>query len=71
MSKESLAKANAQKYYPIRVSELIHERYSPDSETALINNFLADPEEYGDEYRTYQAYRAECKVRAKEELGIE
>ena len=70
-ARKLIAKKNPEKWYPIYVSEFIHERYSADAETALINNYLADPEEYRDKYAKYQAYRAECKVRAKEELGIE
>lgn len=70
-ARKLIAKKNPEKWYPIYVSEFIHERYSADAETALINNYLADPEEYRDKYAEYQAYRAECKTRAKEELGIE
>lgn len=53
--------------YDAKVAELIHERYSPDEETSLINNMLeVNPtEEHVGEYRAYQAYRAECKAQAK------
>ena len=57
---------NKEQIYPVLVSNFIHERYSPDAETALINNYLADPDEYREEYLAYQNYRAECKQRAKE-----
>ena len=70
-ARKLIAKKNPEKWYPIYVSEFIHERYSADAETALINNYLVDPEKYRDKYAKYQAYRAECKARAKEELGIE
>ncbi len=51
-----------------RVAALIRERYSPDDEFALINNMIDSPtEEHRDEYAAYQAYRAECKERAKAE----
>lgn len=56
--------------YKAKVAELIHERYDADEETGLINNMLDEnpTEEHIAEYRAYQAYRAECKVRAVEEL---
>ena len=74
MSKGSLAKANAEKYYPIRVRELIaeNEKYATaENEIALINNYIADPQKYAQEYAEYQQFRAECKARAKAELGME
>ena len=70
-ARKLIAKKNPEKWYPIYVSKFIHERYSADAETALINNYLADTEEYREQYAEYQAYRTECKARAKEELGIE
>lgn len=62
--------------YKKKVSELIHERYSIDDEIALAANAnspqLLDSEEaasaFADEYAAYQAYRTECKARAKEIL---
>ena len=53
--------------YNAKVSELIHQRYDADKETSLINNMLEDnpTEEHIAEYREYQAFRAECKLRAK------
>ena len=62
----NLLQKNKEQYYPVMVSKLIHERYSADAETALINNYLSDPETYGEEYAEYQAFRSECKQRAKE-----
>lgn len=61
----NLLQKNKEQYYPVLVSKLIHERYSPDAETALINNYLANPETYGEEYRAYQAFRLECKEKAR------
>ena len=54
--------------YNAKVAELIHERYDADKEMSLINNMLeAEPTEaHKAEYRAYQAYRAECKQRAKD-----
>ena len=61
-----LQKKNKDVLYPRLVAQYIHERYSPDDETALINNYLSDPETYGEEYREYQAYRAEVKQAVKD-----
>lgn len=57
--------------YKRKVSELIHEKYDADSETSLINNMLeVNPtEEHKAEYEEYQAYRAECKRKAREFLS--
>lgn len=57
--------------YDAKVAELIHERYSADEETSLINNMLDEnpTEEHIAEYRAYQAFRAECKQLAKELLA--
>lgn len=54
--------------YNAKVAELIHERYSPDRETSLINNMLeVEPTEaHKAEYAEYQRFRAECKLRAKD-----
>ncbi len=61
-----LQKKNKDVLYPRLVAQHIHERYSADDETALINNYLSDPQTYGDEYREYQAYRAEVKQAIKD-----
>ena len=61
-----LQKKNKDTLYPRLVAQYIHEKYSPDDETALINHYLADPETYGEEYREYQAYRAEVKQAVKD-----
>lgn len=54
--------------YNAKVAELIHERYDSDKEMSLINNMMeAEPTEtHKAEYSAYQAYRAECKQRAKD-----
>lgn len=61
-----LQKKNKDVLYPRLVAQYIHEKYSPDDETALINNYLSDPETYGEEYREYQAYRAKVKQAVKD-----
>lgn len=54
--------------YNAKVAELIHERYDADKEMSLINNMMeAEPTEaHKAEYRAYQAYRTECKLKAKD-----
>lgn len=54
--------------YNAKVAELIHERYDADKEMSLINNMMeAEPTEvHKAEYLAYQAYRAECKLKAKD-----
>lgn len=55
--------------YKAKVEELIRERYTASDEFALINNVMAGvTEKRQSEYAEYQAYREECKRRAKEEL---
>lgn len=55
--------------YKAKVEELIRERYSASDEFALINNVMSEAtEKRQNEYAEYQAYREECKRRAKEEL---
>lgn len=61
-----LQKKNREQLYPKMVARLIHEKYSPDDETALINNYLSDPGTHAAEYAEYQAYRAEVKRAVKE-----
>lgn len=57
--------------YKAKVEELIRERYSASDEFALINNVMtgAATEKREAEYAEYQAYRSECKARAKELLA--
>ena len=54
--------------YNNKLAELIHERYDADKEMSLINNMMeAEPTEaHKAEYSAYQAYRAECKLKAKD-----
>lgn len=62
--------------YSRRLSAAIHERYSLDDEMALAANInspmlLADESaanNFAEEYAAYQAYRAECKARIREEI---
>lgn len=58
--------------YKAKVEELIRERYSASDEFALINNVMSEAtEKRQSEYAEYQAYREECKRRAKEMLTQE
>ena len=62
--------------YAQTVSRMVHERYSIDAEIALMANaqcpaLLADEDRAASvaaELEAYQAYRAECKVRAAAEV---
>lgn len=51
--------------YDQLVSMFIREKYSQDSIEAIINNYLSNSEKYKAEFDELQAYRAECKARAK------
>lgn len=66
-----LQKKNREQLYPKMVARLIHEKYSADDEFALINNYIADPETYGAEYREYQDYREEVKTAVKNAFIME
>lgn len=52
------------KLYGARVSELIRERYSLDSELAI----LRQRDEKPDEYQAYFAFCEECKAKARKEI---
>lgn len=54
--------------YDDAVHDLVRKRYSQQAVEAILNNFLAFPEnpEYVEEFRQLQAYRVECKSYAKE-----
>ena len=52
--------------YKAKVEALIRERYTASDEFALINNVMANvTEKRQSEYAAYQAYREDCKVRAR------
>ena len=67
----TVSQKNAQIAYPILVRKFIAKQYSVEDELAILNNYATDPVKYAAEYNAYQAFRAECKARAKTELGIE
>lgn len=67
----TVAQKNAEVAYPILVRKYIAQSYSVEDELAILNNYASDPQKYESEYTAYQTFRAECKQRAKEELGIE
>ena len=67
----TVAQKNAEVAYPIFVRKYIAQKYSIEDELAILNNYATDPQKYATEYRAYQAFRAECKERAKEELGLD
>lgn len=66
----TVSQKNAKVAYPIRVRKYISQKYKVEDELAILNNYASDPSKYAEEYAEYQAYRAECKARAKEELGL-
>ena len=59
--------------YDTLVAGIIHTRYSPDAETAILANYLADPsnEAHKAEFDEYQAWRAEVKTACKEYFNID
>ena len=52
------------KLYGARVSELIRERYTLDSELAILRQRNEKP----DEYQAYFAFCEECKAKARKEI---
>lgn len=66
----TVAQKNAEVAYPILVRKYIAQKYSVEDELAILNNYASDPQKYATEYQTYQAFRSECKQRAKAELGL-
>ena len=56
--------------YADEVSHLFRTRYTQNAVEAIINNYLSAPddEKYKDEFSAMQAYRAECKAAAKQEV---
>ena len=44
------------------IRALISERFSIENEIALINNYIAQPANYEQEYQDYQLYRSICKT---------
>ena len=52
------------KLYGARVSELIRERYTLDSELAILRQRNEKP----DEYQAYFAFCEECKAKARVEI---
>ena len=57
--------------YKARVVALIRERYDADDETALLANHGDGDQEHAEEYAAWQAYREQCKQRARAEVAGE
>ena len=59
--------------YETLVAALVHTHYSADAETAIIANYLADPNntDHRAEFEQYQAWRAEVKTACKEYFNID
>lgn len=53
------------------VNNLLRQEYQADKVESIINNYLDEPnEKHTKEFQDLQAYRKECKAKAKEILGI-
>jgi len=64
--------SEVESYYNVIVSVLVRGRYSEDEMEAIICNQLEGSdgsEEHAKEYKAMQAYRSECKARAKDIIG--
>lgn len=58
--------------YGQMVTNKVRKRYSQHQIEAILNNYLANPdnEEYAAEFEALQAYRKRCKAEVKAEMGI-
>lgn len=56
--------------YDDEVRARIRKKYDQDDVEAILNNYLAEPEnpKYLEEFTALQAYRAQCKAEVKAEL---
>jgi hypothetical protein len=67
-TKIALAKLEGQEamdtLYPEYVSHLIHERYSINTELALLRQMNTKPEDFAE----YNKYAEKCKARARKEI---
>lgn len=54
--------------YPVLVVQKIREKYSQDDENAILRKAIAGTNI--EEFKEYNAFAEQCKVEAKEELGI-
>lgn len=64
-------RAEKEQRYKTLVQQYIHERYSIDDETALINEaieYIADSRLPPEKYNDYRSYVEECKTRARKEV---
>jgi len=76
MTPEEIAQYQAMKSqqitssYKDKVVEMIREKYDANDVEALYANYLAEPnnEKYIAEFNEFQAYRIECKAKAKSEI---
>ena len=59
-------------YYGALVNAMVREKYSEDEVEAIVCNVLAAEltEEHKNEWLSFQAYRGECKARAKTIIGM-
>lgn len=59
-----------EKMYGKRVNVLIRKKYDQDAVEAILNNYIADPDNSGyvKEFKALQEYRAFCKETARKEI---
>ena len=65
-NKAELIEKQTEKQYENRVTELIRKKYSVSAELAILRQRDTKPEEFTE----YNTYAEECKLIAKQELGI-
>lgn len=56
--------------YPELVSEFVRQNYLQNEVEAILNNYIAEPQEHTIEFQELQEYRKKCKAYAKELLKL-
>lgn len=61
----------ANQIYGRVVNDLLRQEYKADRVEAILNNFIAEPnEKHTKDFQDLQTYREQCKQYAKELLGL-
>jgi len=66
----SLTEQDKLNVYPELVSKFVRQNYSQNEVEAIINNYIAEPQEHTTEFQELQEYRKKCKTHAKELLKL-
>lgn len=66
----SLTEQDKLNSYPELVSQFVRQNYSQNKVEAIINNYIAEPQEHAIEFQELQEYRKKCKNYAKELLKL-